>query len=118
MIAMLISAIFLIRGLVNLFTGRCKIGENRLESREARIAGLVFFLQFFVGLALYGIVWNIFDLGGGASSVEEGMAKDVVDNLFMTVIFLAAVLGSYFWTKAYAKKAGGAPAHSILDRKE
>ena len=118
MIVMLTSAIFLIRGLVNLITGKCKVAGNSLEGREARFAGLLFFLQFVVGMILYGIAWGIFDLGGGSSSIEEGMAKDVLNNFFMSIFFLAAVLTSYFWAKAYARNAAGPSAHSILDRKE
>ena len=95
-----------------------RVAGNSVEGREARITGLIFFLQFPVAMIPYWIVWTIFDLGGGSSNIEEGMAKDVLNNFFMSVIFLAAVLGAYFWAKAYARKAAESPAHSILDRKE
>jgi len=117
-ILLLLSLVICIRGLYHLIAGKCKIRGNLLEGREARIVGLVFFLQFVAAMIPWYIVWEVFDLGSSGGSAQQGMANNLTSNFFSIVFFLSAVLGSHFWAKAYAKRAAAGPAHSILSREE
>ena len=116
-ILMLLSLVICIRGLYHLIAGKCTIRGSSLEGREARIVGLVFFLQFLAAMIPWYIVWEAFDLGSGGGSAQQGMANNLTSYFFSIVFFLAAVLGSHFWAKAYAKR-NAAPEHSVLSRED
>jgi hypothetical protein len=116
-ILMLLSLVICIRGVYHLIAGKCKIRGNALQKREARIVGLVFFLQFPAAMAPWAIIYEAFDLGSGGGSAQQRMANNLTSDFFSIVLFLAAVLGSHFWVRAYAKK-NAAPSHSILESDE
>ena len=115
-ILLLLSLVICIRGLYHLIAGKCKIRGALLEGREARIVGLVFFLQFLAAMIPWYIVWEVFDLGSGGST-QQRVANNLTSQFFSIVLFLAAVLGSHFWARAYARK-NAAPEHSILSRED
>ena len=106
--AVLVAAFFLIRGIVILIRGKTAVGGHRLVGPEARKVGLTFFFQFPVALVPWGILYALFDLGGGRSSMEEGMAKDLLHNFLMSAIFLVVVFAAYFWARGYAARHGEA----------
>ncbi len=117
-ILILFSFIILIRGLFHLFAGKCKVRGSLLQGREARIVGLVFFLQFPAAMIPLAIIYEVYELGSSGGSTAQSLANNLTFDFFSIVFFLPAILGSYFWAKAYAKKAGESQAHPVLNRGE
>ncbi len=101
---MLVSSVFLLRGIYSLISGRCSLRGFRVKGKQGRIAGLILVGQFIVGTAIWATLYTVNEWGSSSSGYSERITAGITE----LIIFSLAVLVGYMVARAIAKEATAA----------
>ena len=102
-LAMVVSLVFLLRGIYSLISGKCSLRGHKVKGKQGRIAGLMLVGQFIVGITIYASLYEANKWGSSAASISDRITAGFTE----LIIFSLAIVVGYMAARAIAK-AGAA----------
>lgn len=99
----IVSLIFLIRGIVTLIRGKCKLCGKLLKEKSARTVGVVFIIAPVLTFALWAILYENLGWGNRGSNNWESAVRSVTSASVQSALLIVGIALAYLWAYSKAK---------------
>jgi uncharacterized membrane protein len=99
----IVALIFIIRGLVILIVGKCRVRGTKFKGGQARTIGFVFLIAPVIAFAVYAMLYESYKWGGSGYSADEQVMKNIASSSVQTILLLFGVLVAYLYGQSQAK---------------
>jgi uncharacterized membrane protein len=102
-IMIIVSLIFLIRGVITLIRGKCKLCGKLLKKKSARTVGVVFIIAPVLAFALWAVLYENLHWGRSGSNIWENAVRNITSASVQGGLLIVGIALAYFWAYSKAK---------------